>query len=337
MTFSETEQLWESLRLQIERGLPGTGVNQEREYITPNTRLFQLSLECDVLGHHNINQGDNSRCGYRMVREPSSSTMQAISIMYVIVAIAVGMVVVVDAFTAVSTTKPSVAQRTTSITQSYSTASSLVSLRAESGGSSDDDLILHLELVKPLGLILEENDAPEGDSASCGVYVKDVGDAGSAVQYASKLIGATITKINDEVVTSADFDTVMDLLIAADETLTLQFELSATKPVGTPIQLTIQQADGTTSVLEAKVGENLRQTLIDNDVPVYMGMKEKLGNCGGGGQCGYCAYEFLETGRGWEDVSEYETTKVGKFSKEDVRLTCLNPLQDSATIRKLKR
>ena len=78
------------------------------------------------------------------------------------------------------------------------------------------------------------------------------------------------------------------------------------------------------------MGDNLRQTLLDNNVEVYRGLKKKLGNCGGGGQCTFCAVDFVES-EGWEPRSEYEDSKIAKWP--NARLSCLNNIQGPATIR----
>jgi ferredoxin len=59
-------------------------------------------------------------------------------------------------------------------------------------------------------------------------------------------------------------------------------------------------------------------------------MKQKLGNCGGGGQCGFCAADFIDS-EGWEPRNEYEDKKFPKAP--NARLTCFNNIQGPATIR----
>ena len=60
------------------------------------------------------------------------------------------------------------------------------------------------------------------------------------------------------------------------------------------------------------------------------GLSQKLGNCGGGGQCGFCAADFVDS-EGWEPRSEYEDKKLAKTP--NARLTCFNNIQGPATIR----
>ncbi|CAB9503454.1 expressed unknown protein [Seminavis robusta] len=73
-----------------------------------------------------------------------------------------------------------------------------------------------VELAKPLGLILEERDAG-------GVYVNEVAPGGSAAAHSSIVPGDVLLKVVDTNVEAADFDTVMDLIVAqpGDVPLTL--------------------------------------------------------------------------------------------------------------------
>jgi ferredoxin len=110
----------------------------------------------------------------------------------------------------------------------------------------------------------------------------------------------------------------------ADEPVEPQFT------IGTTVQIKVIQDGNEDKTIDAKVGENLRQTLLDNKVELYRGLKKKLGNCGGGGQCTFCAVDFVES-EGWEERMEYENTKIKKFPT--ARLACLNNIQGPATIR----
>ena len=99
---------------------------------------------------------------------------------------------------------------------------------------------------------------------------------------------------------------------------------------GTAVQIKVIQEGVDDKTIDAKVGDNLRKTLLDNKVELYRGLKKKLGNCGGGGQCTFCAVDFVES-EGWQERMEYEETKIGKFPS--ARLACLNNIQGPATIR----
>jgi ferredoxin len=174
-----------------------------------------------------------------------------------------------------------------------------------------------------------------------GVYVLELGEEGSALQYKDQLIGLPLTKVMDVDVTQLDFDSVMERLIDAPSPVTLEFTLSRQEgtsgpvveefPIGTTVTIKVLEDNDTKeTTIEGKVGDNLRKTLLENNVEVYKGLKQKLGNCGGGGQCTFCAAEFVES-QGWSERSDYESNKLKK--NENARLTCLNNIQGPATIR----
>ena len=206
---------------------------------------------------------------------------------------------------------------------------------SSSSATATESLVLSLS--KPLGMILEE--VEEGEAQ--GVFVKELGEAGSALAYADQVLGRPIVKVGGQDATNLVFDDVMDLIINAPETVDLEFggaveeEPSPAYEVGTAVTIRLLQDDDSNSLeLPAKVGDNLRKLLLDNGVEVYQGMKQKLGNCGGGGQCTFCAYDVIES-EGWEPRSDYEDQKLAK--NPDARLSCLNNIQGPATIRKAKR
>lgn len=216
---------------------------------------------------------------------------------------------------------------------------------------NDNNVILSLTLEKPLGLMLEECAFIEGKNenaavagGSGGVFVKDIGETGSAVAYADQIRGAKLLTVGGVNVASADFDTVMELIVGASASVTIEFSLlvepkkaAVEFAVGTPVVITlVVDAGGKNPNLElnAAVGDNLRQVLLDNGVEVYQGLKQKLGNCGGAGQCTFCAVDFLES-EGWAERSDYEDGKLKRFPT--ARLACLNNIQGPATIRKTQR
>merc|ERR1711966_179135 len=91
---------------------------------------------------------------------------------------------------------------------------------------------------------------------------------------------------------------------SAETDVTWEAEAAApTYAAGTPVAITVESPDGGAPArrIEAKVGDNLRKTLLANDVEVYRGLKKKLGNNGG----------------------------------ERCRLACLNNIPGPATVRTL--
>lgn len=195
------------------------------------------------------------------------------------------------------------------------------------------------QLEKPLGLILSEVE----ENKACGVYVEDFGEAGSAtlLENKDKLIGLKIVSVNAKNVENETFEAVMDCIIEAESPVTLDFaDLSSDDVVdeqiddgyeiGTPVIIKILD-NNTEKEVNAKVGDNLRKVLLDNKIELYKGLKKKLGNCGGGGQCTFCAVDFVEQ-EGWGERSDYENQKIAKYP-QSVRLACMNNIQGHATIR----
>lgn len=196
--------------------------------------------------------------------------------------------------------------------------------------STTEDTIT-LQLTKPFGMILEEI-----EGIKCGVQVTDVGETGSAVPYAEQVRNTQIITINTMDVRQYDFDQMMNYIgqLPTDAVVTIEFQ----KPkeplkIGAPITMTVVTSNGETIPINAKVGDNLRQTLLSNNIEVYQGM-QKLSNCGGAGQCTLCAFDFIDS-EGWEERSDYEANRLKKFPS--ARLTCLNNIQGPATIRKTQR
>jgi ferredoxin len=222
-----------------------------------------------------------------------------------------------------------------------------------SATTTGTDQTLVVSLTKPFGLMLEEMEGNDG-----GVLVQDVGTTGSAVPFADQIRGAQIGWINNVNVMNRPFDDVMELMEQTDDSSPFTIEFILTKPpleVGTPVSIVVLNNSNNQRIeINAKVGDNLRQTLLNSNVEVYQGM-QKLSNCGGAGQCTLCAFDFLpveestttssakndgkESTNGridhWDVRSDYENDRLKKFPA--ARLTCLNTIQGPATIRKTKR
>mmetsp|Transcript_19680 Transcript_19680/g.28953 ORF Transcript_19680/g.28953 Transcript_19680/m.28953 type:complete len:277 (-) Transcript_19680:348-1178(-) len=206
--------------------------------------------------------------------------------------------------------------------------------------------LLSLELEKPLGIILEEVEENEPK----GVKVEELSNAGSAYTcpYKDQLVGLTLTKVMGEDVTCLVFDDVMDKIINAPSPVQIEFfgaeiedsseesideedkEPEVSYEIGSKVMITVIQEGKDTAQIEAQVGDNLRKTLLENKVELYRGMKKKFGNCGGGGQCTFCAVDFAES-EGWAPRSDYEDGRIPKYPT--ARLACMNNIQGPATIR----
>mmetsp|Transcript_27797 Transcript_27797/g.39104 ORF Transcript_27797/g.39104 Transcript_27797/m.39104 type:complete len:253 (+) Transcript_27797:79-837(+) len=201
--------------------------------------------------------------------------------------------------------------------------------------------LLSITLEKPLGMLLEEME----EGAPLGVKVEDLADSGSAYasQYKDQLVGLKVATVMGEDVTAFSFDDVMEKIIDAPSPVTIEFEVEASQEaaagdaeqtvsfdVGTPVAIKVIQEGNPDREINARVGDNLRKTLLENDVELYRGLKKKLGNCGGSGQCTFCAVDFKDS-EGWEERSEYEDGRLKKAP--NARLACLNNIQGPATIR----
>lgn len=215
--------------------------------------------------------------------------------------------------------------------------------------SPDDNItaqkkILSLSLEKPLGMILEEVE----EGAPQGVFVLELAEDGSAAAAPEKdvIVGSALVKVMGEDVTILGFDDVMEKIINAPSPVDLELVVEAAVEtadeaeveeeedtgfaLGTVVTVVVQRDGEPDLSIEAKVGDNLRKTLLENQVEVYRGFKAKIGNCGGGGQCGFCAVEFMDS-EGWAPRSDYEANKIK--NSPNSRLSCLNNIQGPVTIK----
>jgi len=188
-----------------------------------------------------------------------------------------------------------------------------------------------MTLEKPLGLLLEEIE----ESTPNGVKIQDVSEGGSAYRLPNKtqLVGCKILRIMGDDVSSVFFEDVMNKLVNAPSPVTIEIELPGTLDtdnVDTTVMITVLQEGKDEAIFEAKVGDNLRKTLLDNNIELYRGLKKKIGNCGGGGQCTFCAIDMVES-QGWAPRSDYENQKISKWP--NARLACLTNIQGPCKIR----
>jgi hypothetical protein len=246
------------------------------------------------------------------------------------------------------------------------TSSPSSSSEAEAGLSSSaaasEVVVVSLSLEKPLGLVLEESDDGLG-----GAVVAGVNEGGSAHRLPSStkesLLGLKISSVMGVDVSRLSFDDVMDAIVGApspvdvslrvptssDAATTTTTTSAAPPPVyeaGAVVDIVVQQPNASPSkpdiIIKARVGDNLRKTLLsDPRIELYRGLKKKLGNCGGGGQCGFCAVELIDDSPGgvgggaWGTRSDYEAKKIGRNGGEGFRLACMNNIAGPATVRTL--
>jgi len=147
-----------------------------------------------------------------------------------------------------------------------------------------------LELEKPLGIVLEEVTENEAN----GVYVQSVSEGGSAYAHATKLQGLKLKSVMNDDVSRITFDQVMDKIINAPSVVSIDFVVINGADdeamdddnvgvindyeIGTDVVIKVIQDGKPESIIEAKVGDNLRKTLLENNVELYRGLKKKLGN-----------------------------------------------------------
>ena len=198
-----------------------------------------------------------------------------------------------------------------------------------------------------------------------------VNEGGSAFDspYKERMINSKISTVMGADVSTLGFDDVMDAIVNAPSPLDIEFAAAAVAAelgddekeewsmvvsakdekkaeeilapkygVGDVVQITVQQPETNKPdiTIDAKVGDNLRKTLLFNpDVELYRGLKKKLGNCGGCGQCGFCAVELVDDEGVWGERSDYEAKKIGKNGSEKCRLACMNNIVGPATVRTL--
>jgi ferredoxin len=200
-----------------------------------------------------------------------------------------------------------------------------------------------ITLEKPLGLLLEEFE----ENAPNGVKIQALSESGSAFAspLKNKLVGCKILKVMEDDVSCLPFDDVMEKLVNAPSLVVIEVDLPVdvdTDPflninkssllleIGTTVPVTVIQEGKGTTTFDAKVGDNLRLTLLQNNVELYRGLKKKIGNCGGAGQCTFCAVDMVDS-QGWEPRSDYENQKISKWP--NARLACLTNIQGPCTIR----
>ena len=238
--------------------------------------------------------------------------------------------------------------------QKRSAPSTILALTVQ-GSSKDSSAFsgnLNVTLNKPLGFIIDEINENSPD----GVLISELNPNGSAYlsTYKSQLIGSKILSINSINVERMMFDEIMELIASTESPINLiitpplssgsvqnNFEMASdtTSPIkmeltpGTSVKLTVSVAgESSSKIIDARVGDNLRQTLLDNGIELYRGWKKKLGNCGGGGQCTFCAVDVIDAAAYWEPRSEYEETKIGRKMGTNGRLACLNNIQGPADV-----
>jgi len=180
---------------------------------------------------------------------------------------------------------------------------------------------LTVELTKPLGAVLEDI-AGEG-----GVKAIDIMEGGSAFETKLLKKNDRLLNILGTDVSSASFDEVMDILIAAPEALTLTVARNVV--IRKKIEKAMLTIEGGVSG-EVEKDQLLRNLILDSGSELYRGMN-KMTNCGGAGQCNSCQVEVLE---GMENLSPPTDAEAKMLRKkpDNYRLACQCVVDGDLTI-----
>lgn len=167
-----------------------------------------------------------------------------------------------------------------------------------------------VKLPKPLGAVLEE-------SGAGGVRVEDVQEGGSAFATKELKKGDWIQSVGGQDVKEADFDTVMELLIAAPEEVEL--EIQRTVIVRKPKVVPTLTIDGEAAPVER--GVILRTAIRGTGAELYKGMMSKMNQCGGVGGCNLCWVDVLDGAENLSPPTDVEKRK-GKKKPPTYRMSC---------------
>ena len=175
---------------------------------------------------------------------------------------------------------------------------------------------ISVSLEKPLGLVLEENDA----GADAGLYISEILPDGSAASCEDLLSNLQLTAVAGVDCRALGFDAIMDLIGGAASPVDLTF-------ASTTCLLKVVGPKGDSQFISAEKGANLRQTLQANKQALYS-FQGTMMNCNGGGQCGLCRV-LVEDG----DFGERSDWEEGKLKSKPGRLACQTSIDGpSATI-----
>ena len=189
----------------------------------------------------------------------------------------------------------------------------------------DPSNFIRVSLMKPLGLQLEE----VKKNGKLGVTIEAVND-GSAKASGKIKRGLYLISANGQDLKFQDFDTILDALGDAPEGKPIDLVFIDPPDVyNGPVVINVKTFDGNTKVINAKKGDNLRKTLLDNKVDLYSA-KAKFTNCGGGASCGTCAV-LIPDALDWDPRADFESSKLKKYPKTG-RLSCNTFLEGDCTV-----
>jgi hypothetical protein len=121
--------------------------------------------------------------------------------------------------------------------------------------------VIQVKTALPLGIVLEDADQ-EKNGRSSGVFVVEA-DGSSDCGAAGVSAGYRLSSVNSVDTRFSDYDTVVGLLTANPDAVTVDFEEKFSD--GHPATINVEGHGPVT----AAVGDNLRQVLLDNKVDLY--------------------------------------------------------------------
>ena len=184
-----------------------------------------------------------------------------------------------------------------------------------------------VKVKKPLGISLAEVE----ENAKKGVYIDDIEADGSIAKNGKIRKGFFLMSINQQDVKNADFDSILDQIMALPEQQDIELTfIDYNRVLKGPVTITVESPDQPTRQINALKGLNLRRVLLDNRVEVY-DMRGKLSNCGGGGTCTTCAVAIRDN-EDWDNISDYEAKRTKKYG-DGARLSCLTTIEGDCTVR----
>jgi ferredoxin len=189
----------------------------------------------------------------------------------------------------------------------------------------DPSDFIHVSLLKPMGLSLEEVE----QNSNRGVMVDEV-NSGSAKLNGKIYKGLLLLSANGRNLRNESFDSVLAVLAScpASDPVELVF-IDPRNVFRGPALITVQLPGGDRRQIAGLKGQMIRDVLMSANVNVH-GDRAKLTNCGGGGQCGTCAVLIDDT-EDWEPRVEREALRLGKYASNS-RLSCFTTIEGDCTV-----
>jgi ferredoxin len=189
----------------------------------------------------------------------------------------------------------------------------------------DPSDFIHVSLLKPMGLSLEEVE----QNGNRGVMVDEI-NSGSAKLSGKIYKGLLLLSANGRNLKNESFDSVLTALASFPSTDPVELVfIDPRKVFRGPALITVQLQGGDRRQITSLKGQMMRDVLMSVNVNVH-GDRAKLTNCGGGGQCGTCAV-LVDENQDWEPRVEREALRLGKYAS-NARLSCCTSIEGDCTV-----